>query len=296
MITADTMTPISAADWQERAEVHYARAIQHTHPAKARRDRAQPHPILDFLFGYYPFSFGFLEKWHPGTGLALESIPKTPKHLTNQWYATGKFIHADPARLLGKHRTRLRHNIELLEATRDRAPNFACHGLHEWAMVYRGQEIRHEKTLSLRLPKAEIDSLVESRALCCSHHDAFRFFASEARPMNRLQPSLETRVQFEQPACIHANMDLYKWAAKAMPWVGSNLLLDCFELAVDLRELDMRASPYDLRPWGHEPISIETPAGRQQYEIEQKALADRASPLRQHLINALKLTLHVSTQ
>ncbi len=294
MLTTHQSTTLSAADWQSRAEKHYARATQYTHPAKARRDRAQPHPIADFLFDYYPFSFGFLEKWHPGTGISLEKTNQLPKHLRNQWYKISDTVQLDPTRLPEKHRVRFGHTIELLEATRDRAPNFACHGLHEWAMVYRGQEIRHEKILSLSLPQADIDQLVESRAICCSHHDAFRFFAKEARPMNRLQPSLDTRSQFEQPACIHANMDLYKWAAKAMPWIGSELLLDCFELAVDIRDLDMRASPYDLLPWGREPILIETPDGRRQYETEQKQLADRATPLRQKLIGAMRLTLKQS--
>ena len=94
----------------------------------------------------------------------------------------------------------------------------------------------------------------------------------------------------EQPACLHANMDLYKWAAKAMPWTGSELLLDCFELAVDLRDLDMRASPYDLTAWGRIAVPVETPEGRRQYETEQKALAIRARPLRQRLLEVLRTT------
>jgi hypothetical protein len=132
---------------------------------------------------------------------------------------------------------------------------------------------------------------VESRAICCSHHDAFRFFAAEARPMNRLQPTLESRISLEQPGCVHANMDLYKWAAKSMPWIGSELLLDCFELAIELRDLDMRASPYDLLAWGLEPVRIETAEGRRIYEIEQRRLAEAALPLRERLIATLVMTL-----
>jgi hypothetical protein len=86
-------------------------------------------------------------------------------------------------------------------------------------------------------------------------------------------------------------MDLYKWAAKAMPWAGSALLLDCFELAVDLRSLDMRASPYDVSGYGLPPVPIETPEGRRMYEQEQRALAARASPLRDRLIRAIHATL-----
>ena len=83
-------------------------------------------------------------------------------------------------------------------------------------------------------------------------------------------------------------MDLYKWAAKAMPWIGTELLLDCFELALQLRDLDMRASPYDLSAWGKEPVRIETTDGRRVYEAEQRRLAALAVPLRARLIEGLR--------
>lgn len=280
---------LPASVWRSMAEAHRERAERHTHPARSRRDRGQPHPIADFLFEYYPFSFASLEKWHPGIGIALEWQDARPSPDFERWYSleNGK-LEADPARLSEKKKLRFGYIAELLEATRDRAPNFACHGLHEWAMVYQGRDLRHEKTLKLRLPQAEIDALVETRAICCSHHDAFRFFAVEARPMNHLQPTLETRVLLEQPGCLHANMDLYKWAAKTMPWTGSDLLLDCFELAIELRDLDMRASPYDLTPWQREPVCIETSEGRRIYENEQRRLATIAHPLRERLIEVLR--------
>ena len=289
---ADPKSGIPVAQWQAVAAESLKRAQRFTLPARERHTTHQPHPIEDFLFGYYPFPLSLLEKWHPGVGVVLELGENMPPHLTGRHYRiTDDSIQADSATLTDKQRLRIGYMIELLEATRDRAPNYGCHGLHEWAMVYRGQEIRHEKTLSLRLPQSEIDALVESHPLCCSHHDAFRFFEKSAKPLNLLQPSLESRAEHEQPACVHANMDLYKWAAKSMPWVGSDLLLDCFELALDLRDLDMRASPYDLRRWGREPVAIETAEGRRQYEAEQRALAERAKPLRQQLIDALRDTL-----
>ena len=52
-------------------------------------------------------------------------------------------------------------------------------------------------------------------------------------------------------------MDLYKWAYKFYPWTPSDLIADAFELAVEIREIDMRASPYDLGVYGFEPITIE---------------------------------------
>jgi hypothetical protein len=72
-----------------------------------------------------------------------------------------------------------------------------------------------------------------------------------------------------------------------MPRIGSELLLDCFELAMELRDLDMRASPYDLTAWGREPVRIETAEGRRSYESEQRRLAEKAAPLREKLMVAL---------
>ncbi len=293
MLFYPPMTYVSTSEWEERAASHRARAERYTLAARKRRDGGQPHPVEDFLLQYYPYPLTLLECWQPGFGVALEwrataESPAPSAPFSGRCYSVAEgFLFADPARLTGKERQRLGWIHELLAVTRDRAPNFACHGLHEWAMVYRGKEVRHEQTTPLRLPQAEIDALVESRAICCSHHDAFRFFASEARPMNRLQPTLESRVALEQPGCVHANMDLYKWAAKSMPWIGSELLLDCFELATELRDLDMRASPYDLTAWGRTAVRIETAEGRRIYETEQRRLAEKAVPLRARLIAVL---------
>ena len=281
------------AVWREQAAAHRARVLRHTGPARERRDRGLPHPIADFLFEYYPFPFSLLEQWHPGfgVGLAWGGTPLTAPFQTRVHVLDHGFLRADPHQLEPKEVARLRWTADLLEATAGRSPNFACHGLHEWAMVYRGAVVRHEKTLPLRLPREVIDAVVESRPIRCSHHDAFRFFAPEARCLNQLQPTLETRLSNEQPGCLHANMDLYKWAAKCMPWCGSELLLDCFELAVDLRDLDMRASPYDVSGWGLEPVPIETIEGRRAYEAAQKELAARARPLRDRLVAVLRWTL-----
>ena len=105
----------------------------------------------------------------------------------------------------------------------------------------------------LRLGARGTDSVVEAASIRCTHYDAYRFFTPEALPRNAIRPSRETQVALEQPGCLHANMDLYKWAYKLGPIVPGELLLDCFELARDIRELDMRASPYDLSALGYEP-------------------------------------------
>ncbi|GAA5481882.1 3-methyladenine DNA glycosylase [Haloferula sargassicola] len=282
-------TLLPAPAWRARLEAHARRAEALTRPALDRRAKGRPQPVEDFLFTYYSFSFGKLRQWHPGLGSGLE----TDGAPLPAWFGKRPYRHeagrlfADPRALREGEAERLRWIRDLLVATRDRAPNFACFGMHEWAMVYRGTEVRHQGSAPLRLPQEEIDQLVESRPICCSHFDAFRFFTPEARPLNKLQPDLLTREAHEQPGCVHANMDLYKWAGKALPWAGSGLWLDCLDLATELRDLDMRASPYDLRAFGLEPIPIETYEGRRTYEAEQHRLAARAVPLRARLIGVL---------
>ena len=145
-------------------------------------------------------------------------------------------------------------------------------------MVYRGTMVRHRETVPLRLPQEEIDTLVRSQPLCCSHFDAFRFFAPAAQLLNHLQPDLWAREDNEQPGCIHANMDLYKWAAKSLPWVPSELLWKCFHLALKAREIDMRASPYDLSGLGYEPIAVETAAALASCAAASPASAAKAAP------------------
>ncbi len=173
----------------------------------------------------------------------------------------------------------------MLGAMQNRPAFFGCYGLHEWAMVYRQtpEQVRHN-AYPLRFAPDALAAVVETAPITCTHFDAFRFFTEPARPLNRLQPTRTDTTQLEQRGCLHANMDLYKWAFKLAPFTPSELVADCFELARDIREVDMRASPYDLRALGFAPIAIETTAGRAEYESHQRAFAARGEPLRARLI------------
>ena len=283
---------LQRADWLQAAASHRARARTWTQPTRDRRARGEKHPADDFLHTYYRLSLGKLERWHPGFGVAMEDCVEARCAFPERHYRfKDGTCRVDPDLLEEKARERLRFTLRLLRATRSRPPNFACHGLHEWAMVYGGTMVRHRETVPLRLPQEEIDTLVRSQPLCCSHFDAFRFFAPEAQLLNHLQPDLWAREDNEQPGCIHANMDLYKWAAKSLPWISSDLLWKCFHLALKAREIDMRASPYDLSGFGYEPIAVETMAGRSAYEQEQRLLAEEARPLRDGLIRQLDKVL-----
>jgi hypothetical protein len=163
-------------------------------------------------------------------------------------------------------------------------------------MVYRSGEVRHDG-VPLRLGAAGTDTVVEADVagpLRCSHFDAFRFFTPQAAPRNVGWPSRATQQDWEQPGCLHANMDLYKWSYKLSPLIESELLLDCLELAAAAREIDMRASPYDLRGYGYAPIAVEDAAGRAEYVRCQKAIATRAEPLRAALLARCDLLLKVA--
>ncbi|MEX2364244.1 MAG: 3-methyladenine DNA glycosylase, partial [Balneolaceae bacterium] len=120
--------------------------------------------------------------------------------------------------------------------------------------------------------------------LLCTHYDAFRFFTPEAEPMNRFELSRQKFQDMEQPGCIHSNMDLYKWAFKLYPWIPSELILKAFELACEAREIDMKASPYDLREQGLKPIKIETEEGRIEYRKKQEEIFQKGIPVRERLI------------
>jgi hypothetical protein len=280
---------LSHAAWQLRVIEHRERAQEWTLRTLDRRSRQIVHPVEDFLFTYYPFKLGKLEQWHPGFGVLLEceEVPR-PEWLSRQYQWRDGLLGVTVDGMEDKEKARLHWILSLLRNTAAQAGNFGCFGMHEWAMVYRSGTVRHEKVAALRLSNEEIARFVESRPIRCTHYDAFRFFTPAARPLNQLQPTLDGRPSQEQPGCIHANMDIYKWAFKCQTWIPGELLLDTFALAKDLREIDMRASPYELSEYGYEPIAIETAEGRREYEAAQRALADRAASVRQRLISALE--------
>lgn len=275
-------------EWRERALMHRERAQRWTQPHRRRQARHEPHPVYDFLFQYYSHSAGRLETWHPAPHEAILDTPEARKRFRGPVYrATEGVIVRDPEALSAGRRARMENALRILTSTRERPAHFGCFGLHEWAMVYGGHDVRHGDIAPLRLPQRAVDELVASRPLVCSHFDAFRFFAPDARPLNRVQLAMSHRQDGEQPGCIHANMDLYRWAYTAMPWIGSDLLWACFELAAELRVLDMQASPYDLRALGFEPVPVETPEGRDEYQRRQRALSERAGVLRDRLIDVI---------
>jgi hypothetical protein len=275
------LTELPAEVWAAQATAHQARIDRWTVPHRERRRRGVTHPVLDFLFTYYSQTPGRLRRWHPGPGLALAG---PAPHAAWRWYATdGATVRLDVDAFVADRGDTIRFVRRLLAATASRPPSTGCFGLHEWAMVYRDRGTRHP--VPLRLGPEGTDSVVEAHQIRCTHFDAFRFFTPPAVGLNRLQPARETQPELEQPGCLHAGMDLYKWAYKLSPGTPGELVADCFELAVEIRELDMRASPYDLRGHGYEPVAIETPEGKAEYVVAQRRFAERGAVLRERLLD-----------
>lgn len=280
---------LAEAAWQERRRRHEERIAALTAGHRARAARGEKHPVEDFLFTYYAFRPAWLQRWHPGPDVILEG-PSAREFLRWPEYAAvadsgTEAVALNVAALPAHRREFVTWLHALLTTVQARPAFFGCFGLHEWAMVYRQspEEVRHN-AWPLRFPPERLAEIVESMPLCCSHFDAFRFFTAPARPLNRLQPTRPAAVELEQGGCLHANMDLYKWAFKLAPFTPAELTADCFELARDIRTLDMQASPYDLQALGFEPVPIETPGGRATYEQRQRAFSERARPLRARLI------------
>ncbi|NMD54054.1 MULTISPECIES: 3-methyladenine DNA glycosylase [Tsukamurella] len=278
---------LSDTEWEARAAAHRDRLTPFVAEHRRRAARGEKHPVWDFLFTYYGHRPAHLLRWHPGLGTELDGPRAAEAFDGARGYAVaGTRVRTDP-RVLARRVGTAAYVARLLEATATRAPVFGCFGLHEWAMVYReADQARHP--VPLRLGPAGTDEVVRAGSLRCTHYDAFRFFTPDAAPRNATPLTREGQVDSEQPGCLHAGMDLYKWSFKLTPGAPSGLVADAFDLARDARELDMRASPYDLAEYGFEPIAIETPEGRREYVRQQVALAERAAPIRARLLDVVR--------
>jgi hypothetical protein len=297
VLPVEQLRLLAADEWRALEEAHQQRVSRYADPYLARRSAGQKHPVEDFLFTYYTQKPGQLRRWHPGAGMVLTGADAAAR---SGWkhYRTlddgelaslglppdGTAVTVDVAAFLDDRRDAVDFAGIILRGTAARPAQFGCFGLHEWAMVYHQDrfDLRHEY-LRLRLGPEGTDKVVEDNRIRCTHFDAFRFYTPDAVPLNEVAPSRETQRLMEQPGCLHANMDLYKWAYKLIPLLPSELVMDCFELSWRIRAMDMQASPYDLAAWGYPAIPIETPHGKAAYVEHQRSFAAEAAVLRDRL-------------
>jgi hypothetical protein len=282
---------LTAAQWRARSLAHEQRIDAMLGPVLARRRAHGRHSIEEFLFTYYSFRPAQLRRWHPGQGVALEDATVAEFGPLYRCDAAGRLV-VDTRAILAKRAASIEWIHRLLVATAGRPAHLGCFGMHEWAMVYRQTEAQTRHNIfPLRLGAEATAELVDELTIRCSHFDAFRFFTPAARPLNILQPSRDTQAEYDQPGCLHANMDVYRWAYKLSPLAPSELVADCFEAAREIRTLDMRASPYDLTALGLDPIRVETPQGRAEYVRQQGAHSHRTAALRHRLIETCQAAL-----
>lgn len=127
-------------------------------------------------------------------------------------------------------RSALEYFKSILMATIDAEPILFCHGLHEWAMQYRPEgyppppSSKYQSHLPFRVDQHTINAAVERRGVYCTHVDALRYFAPAAKSWNQFGEygtnlSRKDQITLEQPACVHANMDLLKYAVRLSPWI-----------------------------------------------------------------------------
>lgn len=184
---------------------------------------------------------------------------------------------------------------DILRNTTGAEPVLHCYGLHEWAMQYHPDgadpppSARFQmQSMPLRVPRKTINEAIERRGIACTHVDALRFFAPAAAPLNSHGASL-TRTQqldLEQPACVHAHMDLLKISMRLSPWLSAEIVADALEVSIAARSLDVAASPYDASRFGLDAVRVETPSGRAEYRRQQTLLMERAAPVRAALLES----------
>jgi hypothetical protein len=187
----------------------------------------------------------------------------------------------------------------ILQQTLTAEPILHCHGLHEWAMQYQPEGAppppsgKYQAHIPLRVDRETITQTVERKGVHCTHVDALRFFAPAAAPLNHHGASLERtdQLRLEQPACVHAHMDLLKIVLRIQPFCDAELLRRVVEIALQARRLDVAASPYDVSSYGVGVVAVETPEGRALYREEQTALMMRAEPIRLELLRAYDMFL-----
>ena len=287
------MELLSAATWHDLRDAHISIVEPWIAPRLERRARQEKHPVDDFLFEYYPISPKKLRNWHPGVNRMLEATTEDFEDLSDNRYEYRDGVISISESWLNETQESFRRTRDFLAITNSRPARSGCFGLHEWAMVLGLDEVRHD-AWPLRLSQEQIRATIDEQGLRCTHFDAFRFFTDEARPMNPLQLARIDQIDQEQPGCLHANMDLYKHAQLLAPIFGSEIVRDAFELARDIRLVDMQVAPYDLLALGVNPIRVETTEGRAEFVVRQREFAVRASEIRTRMIYAIEAVTAIS--
>src|ERR1700694_6145744 len=147
----------SQTDWLRRAAAHTERAEEFLAPHLRRARAGEVHPVWDFLFTYYSLRPRQLRVWHAGYGVVLGG-PEARSYLRRAGYGP----HRDGVTVTDEYLRARTDTVafvaRLLRATAARPAHLNCFGLHEWAMVYRTDDVRHDR-VPLRLGTAGTDAV-----------------------------------------------------------------------------------------------------------------------------------------
>jgi hypothetical protein len=284
------------------------------------------HPVYNFLVEYYGLK-GVkgprrLARWSPSPSVnenesmllegASEEDLGSLLHMRGAIMEDGGILYS-PSDFFGKGDASRREDAaraatpylwyrSVLQNTAKAEPVLHCFGLHEWAMQYMPAgaptplSAKYQDHLPFRVDRQVINEAVERKGVSCTHVDALRYFSPAAGPLNLHGAKLERidQLRLEQPACVHAQMDLLKICLRLAPFCDAELLQRVLQIAIAGRKLDVAASPYDVSSYGVDAVPVETSEGRAQYRKEQTALMWAAAPVRQDLLRAYDIFLQAA--
>ena len=255
---------LSSETWRARADAHAERVDVWVQPHLERRRQGGKHPVHDFLFTYYSQSPTALRRWHPGGyGVAGRARVRRPQGLLGGPAVRRPSPPNDSSATAGDLR-----DPPAARRDRGRAPTLGCFGLHEWAMDppdrptagrrggqrdparlaaaprggwhRRGRGEPPNRLLALRrVPLLHASPRPEH--LPARPRGPARLRAAGLLP--RRDGSLQARLPTDAAGRLGAGRGR-------------------FALAWDIRDLDMRASPYDFSDLGFEPVRIENTGGQ----------------------------------
>jgi hypothetical protein len=284
------------------------------------------HPVYNFLIEYYGLK-GMkgtkrLARWSPSplpnSNILLQGASEDDfgslLHMRGAvLLENGNGILYSPSEFFGKGNAANREdavraatpylwNRSILQSTAEADPVLNCFGLHEWAMQYMPAgaplppSAKYQEHLPLRVDRNVINETIERKGVSCTHVDALRYFSPAAGPLNLFGAKLERidQLRLEQPACVHAHMDLLKLCLRLSPFCDAKLVQRVLEISLAARKLDVAASPYDISAYGVDAVPVEAAQGRAQYRQEQISLMRAAEPVRQDLLRAYDLFLQAA--
>ncbi|GBG30071.1 Hypothetical Protein FCC1311_062912 [Hondaea fermentalgiana] len=307
-------TALGRSEWTRAAAEHGARVASLLAEGRdAKGGLRADHPIFNFLRSYYFVKSAAdvrkkLTRWSPGAlaWLRLGNIPDAEQDQTLSALRLERAPQDEPP----PHDGRLQdsssycrvivtqkdadalHFVQgVLQSTTTNAPVLNCFGMHEWAMLYQEADedepfAAQFQSLPRRVAQQDINATVRALKVNCTHFDAMRFFAKSAKTYSR-HHDIDREQSFvsENPACLHAQMDLLRHALKLGALIPGAMLANALELALEARALDVAASPYDATAFGLEPVAVETEVGKAEYKTRQLRLAQRARPLRRAMLD-----------